>query len=40
MAVSENDNTVLILFRDSSTVLRLIELLIFALERECRVSRL
>ena len=40
MAISDNDNTVSILFRDSSTVLSLIELLIFALKRECRLSRL
>ena len=40
MAVSDNDNTILIYFRDSSTVFSLIELLIFALKRERRISRL
>ena len=40
MVVSDNDNTVLIYFRDSSTVLSLIELLIFALKRERRISHL
>ena len=36
----DNDNTILIYFRDSSTVFGLIELLIFALKRERRISHL
>ena len=40
MVVSDNDNTILIYFRDSSTVFSLIELLIFALKRERRISHL
>ena len=40
MVVSDNDNTILIYFRDSSTVFSLIELLKFTLKRECRISHL
>ena len=41
MAVSDNDNTIFQFYlRDSSTVFSLIELLIFALKRERRISRL
>ena len=40
MALSDNENTILIYFLDRSTVFSLIELLIFALKREGRISRL
>ena len=41
MAVSDNDDTIFKFYiRDSSTVFSLIELLIFALKRERRISRL
>ena len=40
MAVRDNDNSILIYFRVNSTVVSMIELLIFALKRERRISRL
>ena len=40
MAVSDNDNTIEFNFWKRSTVFSPIELLIFALERERRISRL
>ena len=41
MEVSDNDTTIFQFYlRDSSTVFSLIELLIFALKRERRISRL